>query len=407
MKILLVLQAERKDWYTYLREDNQNDYYLLWYENKNDIPEWIYGDEFFKKIYSWNEFATPQNLLKSISPDRIVFFEVIDQRQIALLVTANRNGLKTFYLEHGASAVRATSLKSYEPKPTFIKDRFKYIKDRFLSAFPNLVRSKFFYFSAAFKVRSFNSFLKYFTLPFKMLLTPPNKALLTTKFAERTPAQSIVFNQSNFEVFELYTGIKKESAVLTGIPLFDKLYNSKTYLGDHVVFIDHPYLEQSVHSWTPDFHKKLAGALKEFSVLRNVKIYVRLHPNSSMELWKSYGYESPNFIMSQNVDFTSELLSSKLIISYSSTLLTGMLCAKKNIVLLGWHPTPAISSFDFSQFGICHVSFDVGDLQNKYDFWVENNLAKRYDDKYGNYIENMNNPFDGQAGSRVLQTITL
>ena len=407
MKILLVLQAERKDWYTYLKEDDQNDYYLLWYENKNDIPEWIYRDEFFKKVYSWNEFATPQHLLKSISPDRIVFFEVIDQRQIALLVTANRNGLKTFYLEHGASAVRATSLKNYEPKQNFLNERLKYIKARFLFAFLNLVRSKSFYYSATFKVRSFDSFLKYFLLPFKMLVTTPNMALLNTKFVERTPARSIVFNRSNFEVFELYTGIKMESAVFTGIPLFDKLYNSETYIGDHVVFIDHPYLEQSVHSWTPDFHKKIADALHEFSVLRNVKIYVRLHPTSSMKLWKSYGYESPNFIMSQHDDFTSELLSSKLIISYSSTLLTGMLCAKKNIVLLGWHPTPAISSFDFSQFGICHVSFDIKDLQYKYDFWLENNLAIRNSEKYKNYIENMNNPFDGKAARRVIETITL
>ena len=407
MKILMVLQAERKDWYTYLREDDQNDYYLLFHENKKDIPESIYRDKFFKKVYAWNEFSTPQKLLQNIKPDRIVFFEVIDQRQIALLVTANKNCLKTFYLEHGASAVRESSLKNYEPKPNFLNERLKYIKNRFFSSFLNLIRSKSFYYSAAFKVKSVHSFVKYCSLPFKMLVTTPNKALLNTKFAERAPATSIVFNKSNFEVFELYTGIKEESAVYTGIPLFDKLYNSETHIGSHVVFVDHPYLEQGQNSWTPNFHKKIADALVEFSVSLNVKIYVRLHPNSSMELWKSYGYESPNFIMSQNVDFTSELLSSKLIISYSSTLLTGMLCAKKNIVLLGWHPTPAISSFDFSQFGICHVSFDIKDLQNKYDFWVDNNLAERNEDKYGHYIENMNNPFDGKAGSRVLQTITL
>ena len=406
MKILLILQAERKDWYTYLREDSQNEFYLLWHENEKDIPEWIYLDKFFKKVYNWNKFATPQSLLKSIAPDKIVFFEVIDQRQIALLVTANRNGLKTFYLEHGAAGMRANSLKNYEPKQDFLKERLKYIRVRFLSAFLNLVRSKFFYYSAAFKVRSFKSLLKYFSLPFKMLVTTPNKALLNTKFIERTPARSIVFNKSNFEVFELYTGIKKESAVFTGIPLFDKLYDSKTYIGDHMVFIDHPYLEQGQNGWTPDFHKEIADTLLDFSVSHNVKVYVRLHPNSNMELWMSYGYESPNFILSQNVVFTNELLTSKLIISYSSTLLTGMLCAKKNIVLLGWHPTPIIFGYDFSQFGICHVSFDLGDLQNKYDFWVENNLAERNSEQYKNYIENMNNPFDGKAAIRVLQTIT-
>ena len=406
MKILLILTPERKDWYTYLREDDLNDYHLLWHENTKDIPEWIYKDDFFKKVYSWNDFATPQRLLKKLAPDRIVFFEIIDQRQIALLVAANSKKIKTFYLEHGASAERSTSLKGYEPKNNFKEEKLTYLKDRFSSAFLSLFRSKYFYYSVAHKVIFFDSFIKYCTLPFKMLLTTPNKALYNNKFVERTPGTSVVFNKSNFEVFELYTGIKIETAAFTGIPLFDKIYFSEKTNGVHIVFVDHPYLEQNVNFWTPEFHKKIADALHTFSVSQKIKIFVRLHPTSSIALWKSYGYESPDFILSQNDDFTKELLSSKLIISYSSTLLTGMLCAKKNIVLLGWHPTPAISSYDFSKFGICHVSFNIEDLSSKYDYWLENNMAERYEDKYNNFIKNMNYPFDGRAASRVIETIT-
>ena len=61
MKIVLILEAERRDWYTYLRDDLNNDYYLLWYESKILIPEWVKEDIFFKEIYYWDNYITAKN----------------------------------------------------------------------------------------------------------------------------------------------------------------------------------------------------------------------------------------------------------------------------------------------------------------------------------------------------------
>ena len=406
MKILLVLQPSRKDWYTYLREDKENEYYLLWHESAKNVPAWILQDKFFRKVYCWNNFPTTKKLLHGINPDRIVFFEIIDQRQIALLVAANKKKIKTFYLEHGASAERETAIREAEHKNYFFSAKLKYLKNRFDSEFVNLLKSKYFYYSSASRLNSTSSFFKYIFLPFRMLFSTPNKVLAYCKFIERTPAESIVFNRSNFEVFELYTGIKSETAIFTGVPLFDKVYNSVKSKGSYAIFIDHPYLEDSLMEWTPAFHKKVADSLNNFVLTQKTKLFVRLHPRSSKVLWESYGYISDNFILSQHDDFTQELLNSKLILSFSSTLLTGMLCAKKNIVLLGWHPAPCISGFDFSKFGICHLSYDVNDLMAKYTYWLNNNLAETHFEEYMEFIYEINFPFDGNAAKRVIKALT-
>src|SRR6188768_2078535 len=99
MKILVIVEPERKDWYHYLKSDISNQYILLWHEGKADIPGWIKQESFFDKIYYWGQFISPGQLLKNIRPDRIILFEIIDQRQIALIVAANKKKIKTFYLE--------------------------------------------------------------------------------------------------------------------------------------------------------------------------------------------------------------------------------------------------------------------------------------------------------------------
>lgn len=78
---------------------------------------------------------------------------------------------------------------------------------------------------------------------------------------------------------------------------------------------------------------------------------------------------------------------------------------KKNIVLLGWHPKPSILGVDFSKYEICHVSFSLTDLEKKYVYWKENNLALSSQKNYGRFIQNINNPFDGEASIRVINEI--
>src|SRR5206468_7595157 len=98
-------------------------------------------------------------------------------------------------------------------------------------------------------------------------------------------------------------------------------------------------------------------------------------------------------------------LQAKLILGFSSSLLTGLLCARKNIVLLGWHPKPGIFGTDFSKTGLCHVSLVTSDLQKQFSMWANNNLARNNDAAYKDFLNQCNNPFDGKATERVIEAI--
>ena len=91
---------------------------------------------------------------------------------------------------------------------------------------------------------------------------------------------------------------------------------------------------------------------------------------------------------------------------FSSSLLTGFLCAKKNIALLGWHPKPQIFGVDFSKTGLCHQSISLSDLHTKFQFWVNNNLTIINNNEYAAYLKRFNYPFDGMATERVIASIT-
>lgn len=402
----MIVEPDRKDWYQYLITDSHNEYCLLWHETETDIPVELKQNTFFKKIYSWSSYATPQDLLKKIRPDRIVFFEIIDQRQIALMVTANKAGIKTFYLEHGAAGNREAAIRRADEKNYFSKTKRHYLVNRLRTGLGRMIKSKIFYYAAGSQLSSLSSTVKYLRLPLAMLLKTPNKALADCIFPERTPFKAIVFNKPNFEQFQVYTGIMEDKAAFTGVPIFDHFYSKAPAEGNHITYIEHPYLEAGILSWTPGHHQNIARHLYDFSIKRKIKILVKLHPASDISLWKSYAFEPEFFEIVQSGDYTKPMLESKLILGYSSSLINGFLCAKKNVVLLGWHPQPGIAGADFSKTGLCHVSLSPNDLETKFDFWMSHNLAKGKDAAYMEFLKEFNFPFDGRAGERVLEAIT-
>ena len=110
MRILLIVQPERFDFYNYLNAIPNAEWFLLWYEKPGEMA--IPADKLpisFEQIFCWTQFSTPNDLLKKIKPDRIVFFEIIDLRQIALIVSARHKNIPTFYLEHGADCSPETA----------------------------------------------------------------------------------------------------------------------------------------------------------------------------------------------------------------------------------------------------------------------------------------------------------
>ena len=406
MRILLIVQPERADFYNYLRAVPDAEWFLLWYEKKGQMT--VSAEQLpiaFNEIYYWNQFLTPAALLRKIQPDRIVFFEIIDLRQIALNIVASHKKIPTFYLEHGAAGDRETALIRYDEKG-FRDHKLPYLLTRIQTGLIDAIRAKLFYYSVFKGFHTFQSYWKYFSLPFRMLVDGSNKVLHKNIFRERVPMKAIVFNKSNYEEFALYTGLSETDVLLTGVPFFDHYYSNDPSIKDYVVYIDHPYLEEGILDWTAEHHKRIAEALFVFAEQKKTMLYIKLHPRSDRKIWESYKYDKTKVQILQFGDFMDLYLHAKLILGFSSSLITGFLCARKNVLLLGWHPVPHIFCFDFSKTSLCHVSLYYTELNSKYECWVAHNLAEENEAAYHQFLREFNYPFDGKATERVIKAIT-
>ncbi|MGI8892280.1 MAG: polysialyltransferase family glycosyltransferase [Bacteroidia bacterium] len=406
MKILLIVQPERFDFYSYLAVAENIEWSLLWYEKPEQMT--IQKEHLpinFERICYWNEFLTPEKLLNELQPDKIVFFEIIDLRQIGLNVAALHRKIPTFYLEHGAAGDKETAINRWK-EITFTKHKLPYIFKRFKASLLDVLRSKFFYYSVIKGFESVRSYIKFIMLPFQMLGGAPNKVLTANKFKERVPLKSIVFNKVNFNEYALYTGINPEDALFSGVPAYDKYYLKSRVIKDHLLFIDSPYMEENICYWTKEHHATVAKALFNLAEQRQIHIYIKLHPRSDASIWDTYSYNKDFVTIIQKGDYLNIFLEAKLILGFSSSLITAFLCARKNVVLLGWHPEPGIFGVDFSRSNLCHKSLNLEELTTKYDYWVSHNLTEENEEHYQNFLKEFNYPFDGRATDRVIKAIT-
>jgi hypothetical protein len=405
LRFLLIVPPLRQDFYAYLEQTPNADFYILFYEHEKDsvgvpLPSFIKGQ------YFWSHYRTPKELLEEIRPSKLIFFEILEQRQISLIITANYYKYTTFYLEHGAAGDKETARQRSQSGKLghVLFNRVPNIVNRLSKSSGDALLVKKFYFSSI-GLLGMGSKKNFLRLPFLMLWYKPNKALMACKFPERIPDKCILFNRTNFEEFELYTGVTEANCTMEGVPFLDDFYRERNDDSGGIVYVEHPLLEEGLCGWTGEHHKRIALALFQLAEVRKEKVLVKLHPRSSIALWMSYNLKSDFFQIVQEGNFTEDYLRSKLILSYASSLVSGFLCAKKNVVLLAWHPVPHIFGADFSQTGLCHLSMTVDDLNDKLDSWISNNLAINNADKSSKFIREFNFPFDGKATERVIDTL--
>ena len=254
----MVVQPGRLDYYSHLAAAKDVEWILLWYEKPSQMKEKLSEIPFpFKEVIFWGDYRTPAGLLKKVKPDRILFYEIIDLRQIALIVTAGARKVPTYYSDHGAAGDKEATIKFIQSR-TFKNHTLPYLLDRFKNNLLDIVKSKLFFFSVIKGFRSSRSYFKYLLLPFKMLRRSSHEVLLDSKFSERIPAVPMVFNEPNYEDFESYTGATREQVFFPGVPFFDKYYRETLTTGDYLVYIEHPYYEEKLANWTLEHHQMVA-----------------------------------------------------------------------------------------------------------------------------------------------------
>ncbi|MCC6648508.1 MAG: hypothetical protein IT374_23430 [Polyangiaceae bacterium] len=394
MRVLLVAEPGRLDWFDYLAVDPELELELLWREGPDEPgapPPFVRREHFLR------DHRTARALLLAARPDRIVLMEIIALREVALIVAARALGIPTFYLEHGAAGDAATARARFAEFP--VGERLRRSIAR-LAHLRRVAEVRYFYLSGAGDVsgRSLPSFL---ALPALLAALAPTRALARLRFAERVPETCIVFNRANQEEFELLHGRGGYRAALTGVPFFDAYHRPDLATDPSLVaYLDHPYLESGLLGWTEAHHRHVARSLARFAEARRLRVLVKLHPRSSLERW--LGYELPPSVeIVQRGDTTEQLLRAGLVLTYGSSLATGLLSARRNLVALRWHPTPRPFGVDFAETGLCHRSDSVDELSTRFDGWLAENLAASRDAEHRAFLARFNEPFDGQARARV------
>jgi hypothetical protein len=403
MRILIISNPERKDFYDYIVErlGDEHELFLLWHYKKSENKSSPYSHSLH--FLFWRDYFTPKQLLKKIKPDRVLFFEEIDFWQIPLIIACHKYKTTSFFIEHGVGNTVEQVISRFGELPSARKRAFYYL-NKIISRAGRIIHNRIFYLSATFYL-SGKDVIKYLKTPFYYKTHTPLHSLSKLKFRKRTPHFALLFSRNNISPFLLYNEIEREHIITEGVPFFDKYFIENPRCASHVVFIEHPYLEEGILGWDDHFHEKVARTLESFATQKRIKIIVKLHPRSRLENWKRYKLNEKFIEIRQKEDITNEMLAARIILGYSSTLLNALIGCKKNVVLLGWHPTPHIFGDDLSKTGLCHVTYHMHELLAKFSKWETTNLAQQNEERVQSFLEEYSYPFDGRATERVIRTI--
>lgn len=282
-----------------------------------------------------------------------------------------------------------------------------YILSKARKQFLSILKTRIFYLRTIsyIQLKSIANFLKLF---FQLHFIHQMKALHNNPFPERTPQKFILFNKHNHYYYNYFYQINNKKVVYAGIPMYDEFYNIRSKWVNPlttVVFFESDFLESNAYGWTAEFHENIARKLEVFAAEKNLLLYIKLHPRSNLQRWVQYGLNPSHIRVIQTGNFTELYLKSDLIIAYFSTLLMGLICAKKNVVLVKWHPQLLDGISDFDNFDLMHHSSSVSDLQSQFETWLKTNKALTSGKAYDMFIDEFNFPFDGKATQRIIDAI--
>lgn len=405
MRIVIISDPARDDFHGYLLEQlKAHELYLLWHYDRQS-----YSYDVAAKVpphvtlLYWKEFRTPEQLISMIRPDRLLFFQIIDFWQIPLIIAAHHLKVSSFFVEHGVGNSVATVMERFRELPPLSTRLAGYVRKIF-SGTLRILHNRSFYLSVS-RYLPKNQRGRYLQLPWFYKKYLPLEALSKLKFRNRTPHYAILFNRNNIAPFLLYNEMEEEHIFTEGVPFYDKYFVAIPKASSHLVFIEHPYLEEGILGWTDAFHEKIARTLEEFAREQSRPIVVKLHPRSSRANWERYSLDPELIRIRQREDVTTELLEAEMILGYSSTMLNVLIACKKNIVLLGWHPVPKVFGDDYSKTGLCHLSLLPEELLTRFDHWKNNNLTENNPEAFEEFIREYNHPFDGRATERTIAAV--
>lgn len=384
--ILLVWGYHRKGWlHAFNQLNNDYNFHYIFHLSK---PDNEVNHSKSDNIHYWSDFQSAQDIIKKISPSKVVFMGINSPNTIALNLVAKRKKIETIILQHGMFHKYADYLRlAKEEMAARIKTN-------------NFERSKI-------KVDRF--FLLIFLLRSVALITPMvllyvfKLTYLKRKYLEvealkkapskfRRPNKYIVFTKDNASIYMERDKVAQEQLTEIGNPEMDMYFNSeltKKYSeSNYYLLIDQPWSEVKEYSspgfgvskeQTNAFYTKLA----DYASSQSAKLKVKLHP---------YSYEStfliphPNIEYLKDVDMVELVLNSKGVFGFSSTLTLPAIYFGKCCLFKIWEQSSyqneieelkVAQVLDYHTFTIENINFKSIEKETKYlELFVKKYLYK-------------------------------
>lgn len=381
----------------YFFEDlaKQFNLYFLYYSYKEDVPNNIF--EPYGKTLFYYQYPTAFSLLKEISPEKVLFFDLETLNQVALLCASKEMGIETFHVEHGyrnTDLIRyifsiKTTKKNYQPKkkPALlhkIRNRLFYISTAFLSK----QKSKLNYFYK--EKRSRNS-LQANVLLGEMKLVPDCFISFSPK----------IFNYHR-EIFQLPSSARVK---YIGFLHSDRYYTEHEFdiSSKKIVFIDACYHLAGYFGMTEEFVTAFYRQLNETCEANGYQLLVKKHPADLSSVIEAAGVK-----IIDEVDFKARMSEFSIIAGDYSTLF---------LILIG---CPGTLGFCFNMFP--DKTFDPVAFQKPYGITKEitrfedlaqilsdeNNLKNTYSSQRlakARFVEEYLYKLDGKARKRFIDII--
>lgn len=249
-------------------------------------------------IIYWGDYTSPYQLLDEVKPDLVIFYDIEAFNQIALNVAAKNRGIKTYVLQHGLrGSYEITDALTHSTKNSDIE-----LSHTSWWTFKFLMRSL--------RAKNFSQLgrlLKFIVARKKNELTV---ALYKNQFELRRADFYIEFSKANATYHKLRDGIKDNRFILIGNPAFDDFHNrikdisSSPAQEAYALLIDTPFCEASFvqkQRMSAEEKNDYVKRLNQYCILKNLKLYIKLHPLSYKAISSLYKDENIQYFTETDI----------------------------------------------------------------------------------------------------------
>lgn len=271
-------------------------------------------------IRYWSDYLTPNQLLKDLRPDKVVFFSVDDgPYQISLNIVCRAEGIPTAVCDHG--------LRSEQARVEWDETSVAEIRRIRRTLYGNFrIRPAIFLFSCVRlgTLQHVPLLLKFFWLKAAgAFLIPRNASLRMLREVDCY----IVYGEENGNYFKQRDDIQERKIRTIGHPFFDRFFSlaarNQPSQEAYFLLIDQPLEYIGLANEKPSFLNKL----HRYSRKHGAKLYIKLHP-ADYDRENSLNTDDVRYFRGES-DVFELIINSQGVFGLTSTLLLVAMLVKK------------------------------------------------------------------------------